>query len=628
MPERIEWLDDGTTGGSPFSPRFGDRYRSELGGLAQSREVFLKGCGLPEAWAGQPQWCVLETGFGLGLNFLVTWAAWKADPVRPRMLHFVSTEAYPASSADVLRSAQSHPELLPLAEELQRQLWGLLPGFHRLVFEAGQVLLTLCVGDAKAMLRESSFEADSVYLDGFNPHCNPDIWDIHTLKAVARCCRRGTRIATWTVARSVRDALTQCGFVIEKVPGTPPKRDNLQGQYQPAWEPKKIRPAPTRAKAAQCIVIGAGLAGAAVGASLARRGWQVSVLDAAASPAAGASGLPAGVMAPHVSPDDSLLSRLSRSGIRATLQQADALLQAGSDWGPTGVLEHGVEQVRKLPAAWQAEQPLAPAAADWTRLATPEQLAACALPPETPALWHVRAGWFKPASLIQAWLKTPGVSWRGQAAVSQIVRQPDGWQVLDAAGQVLASADLLVLAAGYDSRHLGELAGLTPPLALQAIRGQASWGWHGLADAEKFPAFPVNGHGSLIPAVPLAQGRLAWVAGSSFERDNTSTACRSADQQFNFSKLKTLLPQAAAQLQSSFDSGQAQAWAGVRCATPSRLPALGALPGQTNLWLCSGMGARGLSFAALCAELLAAQLHGEPLPVEQRLADALLPQQV
>jgi tRNA 5-methylaminomethyl-2-thiouridine biosynthesis bifunctional protein len=38
------------------------------------------------------------------------------------------------------------------------------------------------------------------------------------------------------------------------------------------------------------------------------------------------------------------------------------------------------------------------------------------------------------------------------------------------------------------------------------------------------------------------------------------------------------------------------------------------------------MGSRGLTFAALCGELLAARLHGEPLPLEQRQADALLPQ--
>jgi tRNA 5-methylaminomethyl-2-thiouridine biosynthesis bifunctional protein len=645
MAEPIEWLDDGTAGGSPYSPRFGDRYRSELGGLEQAQEVFLKGCGLPEAWAGQPQWCVLETGFGLGLNFLVTWQAWKADQQRPRLLHFVSTEAFPASAEDVLRSAQTHPELLPFAQELQRQLWGLLPGMHRLVFEGGQVLLTLCIGDAKAMLRDPSFHADSVYLDGFSPQRNPDIWDVHTFKAVAKCCRRGTRVATWTVARSVRDALAQCGFVVKKVPGTPPKRDNLQGEYNPAWEPKTSRAAPPRRTAARCIVIGSGLAGGAVAASLARRGWQVTVLDAGDAPASGASGLMAGVLAPHVSPDDSLLSRLSRSGIRAMLQQADMRLQSGSDWAPTGVLEHCVEHARQLPAAWQntasplaehasklpsaGKNPgaLAQAASDWTRPATPEQLAACGLPADTPALWHVQAGWIKPARLVEAWLSSPGVTWRGNAPVSQLVRQGGVWQALDATGQVLASAELIVLACGYASRALAATAGLISPLALQPIRGQASWAFHQPGASDTMPAFPVNGHGSLVPAVPLADG-LAWVAGSSFERDNTRTELRREDEQHNFSKLQTLLPAVAQGLAAQFETGQVQGWAGVRCATPSRLPSLGPLgSGETpDVWVCSGLGSRGLTFAALCAELLAARLHGEPLPLEQRQADALLPQ--
>ena len=627
MAERIEWLEDGTAGGSPYSPRFGNRYRSELGGLEQAGEVFLKGCGLPAAWAGRPQWCVLETGFGLGLNFLVTWAAWKADPLRPRLLHFVSLEAFPASAEDVFRSARTHADLIPFAQELKRQLWGLLPGIHRLVFEGGQVLLTLCIGDAKAMLREPSFEADSVYLDGFSPLLNPDIWNVQTFKAVARCCRRGTRIATWTVARSVCDALAQCGFVVKKVPGTPPKRDNLQGEYQPAWELKKSRQAPERQAAARCIVVGAGLAGAAVAASLARRGWRVTVLDAASTPAAGASGLPAGVLAPHVSPDDSLLSRLSRSGIRAMLQQADALLETGSDWSPTGVLEHCLEHARKLPAGWHPGQDLADAARDWTGVATPEQLERCGLPPETPALWHVQAGWIKPASLVRAWLATPGVTWRGDALVNQLVRQAGMWQALDAAGQELAGAELVVLAAGHASRALADAAGLNTPLALQAIRGQACWALHTPKTAEAMPAFPVNGHGSLVPSVPLEQG-LAWVTGSTFERDSTSTALRPEDERHNFSKLQTLLPSAAQALTHQFKTGQVQGWTGVRCATPSRLPALGPLQNAPDVWVCSGMGSRGLTFAALCAELLAARLHGEPLPLEQRQADALLPQYV
>ncbi|RZJ05573.1 MAG: FAD-dependent cmnm(5)s(2)U34 oxidoreductase, partial [Haliea sp.] len=258
MSEVIDWLPDGT----PYSPRFGDRYRSELGGLAQSREVFLRGCGLPDAWANQPQWCILETGFGLGLNFLVTWQAWKADASRPRLLHFVATEAFPASAADILRAAAAHPELMPLAQQLQAQCWGLLPGVHRLVFEDGRVLLSLCIGDTQAVLREQPFEADAVYLDGFSPAKNPDIWNIHTLKAVARCCRRGTRIASWTIARAVLDGLTQCGFTVRKTPGLPPKRDNLQGEFDPRWEPRKSQVF-TPVTASGCVVIGGGLAGAA-----------------------------------------------------------------------------------------------------------------------------------------------------------------------------------------------------------------------------------------------------------------------------------------------------------------------------------------------------------------------------
>ena len=630
MPERIDWLDDGTASGAPYSPRFGDRYRSELGGLEQAREVFLAGCGLPAAWHAKAQWRILETGFGLGLNFLVTWAAWKADPMRPRLLHFVSTEAYPASAEDVLRSATAHPDLSPLATQLQRQLWGLLPGFHRLVFEDGQVLLTLCIGDAKAMLRQQQFEADSVYLDGFSPQKNPDIWDVHTFKAVARCCRRGTRIASWTVARNVRDALEQCGFVVTKTQGTPPKRDNLQGEYNPPWEPKKAAymAPPTPMQPTTCVVIGAGLTGAAIAASLARRGWQVVVLDAASAPASGASGLPAGLLVPHVSPDDSLLSRLSRSGVRMTLQQAQALLAPGVDWDHTGVLEHGVDGLPKvLPQVWA--QDWSAAAADWSRTASPDQLAQCGLPATTSALWHAQAGWIKPASLVHAWLTAPGIEWRGNAQAAQLQAAPAGWQVLNASGELLAQADLVVLAAAYDSRALAATVH-TVPLALQPIRGQLSWGPHkaqpqAMAPSPSFSAFPVNGHGALIPAVSIA-GAWAWLSGSSYERDCETPEIKPQDHHENLARLKILLPWVAAQLEDQFNAQQVHGWAGIRCATPGRLPILGRIAtakSGAEVWVCGGMGSRGLTFAGLCAELLAARLHGEPLPIENRLVQAL-----
>lgn len=615
MAEVIEWLADGT----PYSPRFGDRYRSELGGLAQSREVFLHGCGLPAAWAGQPQWCILETGFGLGLNFLVTWQAWKADPARPRLLHFVATEAHPAGAADILRAAAAHPELLPLAEQLQAQCWGLLPGAHRLVFEGGHVLLTLCIGDTQAVLREQALAADAVYLDGFSPAKNPGIWDLHTLKAVARCCRRGTRIASWTVARSVLDGLTQCGFVVQKTPGLPPKRDNLQGEFAPRWVPRKVAGnaplAPVRP--ASCVVIGAGLAGAATAASLARRGWLVAVLDAHDAPAGGASSLPAGVLVPHVSPDDSLLSRLSRCGVRATLQQARALLQEGRDWQASGVLERSLDGSGGLPADWPE------AGRDWSEPASAAQLEQAGLDTASAATWHHRAGWIKPARLVQALLAQPGITWRGGMRAARLERDATGqWQVFDAQAQVIARAELVVLAAAHASGLL-----VDGGLPLQAIRGQVSWGLRRPADDPVFPAFPVNGHGSLLPAVPVDEG-VAWLAGAGFQRDRDDNRIDPADQLANRERLQTLLPHTAQPLATDFQDGTARAWAGVRCASPDRLPLVGPVHPlrQTGLWVNTAMGSRGLTFAVLGGELLAARLHGEPLPVESRMLQALAPQ--
>jgi tRNA 5-methylaminomethyl-2-thiouridine biosynthesis bifunctional protein len=57
--------------------------------------VFLGGNGLPQRWAGTRVFTVVETGFGLGLNFLETWQAWRADPARPQRLNFVSVEKHP-----------------------------------------------------------------------------------------------------------------------------------------------------------------------------------------------------------------------------------------------------------------------------------------------------------------------------------------------------------------------------------------------------------------------------------------------------------------------------------------------------------------------------------------------------
>ena len=515
------------------------------------------------------------------------------------------------SAADLLRAAAIHPDLAPLAQELHHQWWGLLPGVHRLRFDGGRVLLTLLVGDTQSLLRQQSLVVDSIYLPGINPQHCPDLWSPHTVKAVARCCRRGTQLAAGTLARAERDALAQGGFVVSPQPGP------LQATYNPRWEPRRAEALPQPIPPGPCLVLGGGIAGAATAASLARRGWQVQVLDQAPEPAAGASGLPAGVFAPHVSPDDSVLSRLSRSGVRSTLQQARWLLREGVDWSLCGVLEHRTDGSPGLAATW-SDGP----GRDWSEPASAQALADAQLPPTAAACWHHQAGWIRPPRLAAALLAQPGVRWHGNCHVAQLLQPHPGlWQALDAQGRVLAEAPTVVIAAGAGSPKL-----LQHRWPLQAVRGQVSWDRLAPGEQPLLP-FPVNGNGNLVPCFPLqdsASGPLAWVLGSTFERDVDQLPPSPSEVQAahatNSAKLQALLPRLAPQAPAA-----AHAWAAVRCTAPDRLPIVGpvdatALPG---LWVCTAMGARGLTLALLCGELLAARLQGEPLPLDAKLALAL-----
>jgi tRNA 5-methylaminomethyl-2-thiouridine biosynthesis bifunctional protein len=564
--------------------------------LESASQRLLQGCGLPQAWRDRPAWRVLDTDFHQGLRFLDTWRTWLSDVKRPHLLHYVALREHPPSVGAVLQAAAPHPELHTLAQALAQECHGLAAGFHRISLNEGRVLLTLCVGDTQTLLREQQFAADSVVWDTPKPAAEAIRW---TLKALTRCCRRGTLMVTAQAQSPPQSAwLAQCGFKSAS------NGASNQWLYDPSWELKTTRN-PERVLAMQpsppsdCVVVGAGLAGASVAAALARRGWQVQVLDAAAAPAAGASGLPVGLMVPHVSADDNPRSQLSRSGVRMTLQQAKSLLESGRDWAMSGVLEH-----REIGVS---------------------------------TLWHSQAGWIKPAQLVKAWLAQAEIRFVPNAPVSAVRREADVWVLYNAAGQTLAQASHVVFANGWGAQALiDDLRIAAPELApnlanlptLQGINGVLSWGVQQGEQVSALPAFPVNGLGSLICNIPVghetdnATDVLAWYGGATYETGELINAPLSLHHQANLDKLRTLLPEAAQALDPAFACGDVQAWKGTRCVTPDRLPVVGPLDAGTSLrlWISAAMGSRGLSFAALCAELLAAQMGGEPWPLPASLA--------
>src|SRR5262245_39295880 len=124
VPAKLAFLDE-----TPYSAAFDDVYHSAAGGPAQAEHVFLQGNGLPQRWAKRERFVILETGFGFGLNFLVTLNAWRRNP--GGKLHYVAVEKHPFSLQDLRTLHDRYPQLREEAARLHA-VWPLLvSGGHR-----------------------------------------------------------------------------------------------------------------------------------------------------------------------------------------------------------------------------------------------------------------------------------------------------------------------------------------------------------------------------------------------------------------------------------------------------------------------------------------------------------------
>ncbi len=311
--------------GLPYNTLYRDVYKSRAGALAEAREVFVAGADVPGRWRGREHFTVLELGLGLGVNFLATLAAWRGDASACRRLHFVSIEAHPADERTL---ARAH-EALGIDGDDARRLRGRwpmpLPGLHRIEFAQARVTLTVAIGDVHAILPRIAAGADAFYLDGFAPARNPAMWDERTCRALARHARPGATLATYTASTQVRDTLASAGFDTSLHTGFADKRHCLRAVYSPRWRTFQAPdPAPHWSRR-EALVIGAGLAGCAAASALARRGWQVRMLERHAGPATQGSGQTMLADHLHLSPDDNPLARLTRAALMLAGATQDGL---------------------------------------------------------------------------------------------------------------------------------------------------------------------------------------------------------------------------------------------------------------------------------------------------------------
>lgn len=639
---QIDWDEQGR----PHSRQFDDIYFSKDQSLEETRHVFIDQNDLRQRFSTMaPEQCLVigETGFGTGLNFFCAWQLFNECANADARLHFISVEKYPLSHADLARALALWPELAPFSAALLAQYVAVHDGFQTFVFDQGRVRLTLMIGDALEQLPQLDAEIDAWFLDGFAPAKNPQMWTPELFTQIGRLCAANATLGTFTSTGWVRRGLIAVGFEMKRIPGIGKKWEVLRGVFRGTPEtqdnPATVAPwfarPPALTGPRQALVIGAGLAGCASAASLAARGWQVSVLERHATVAAEASGNPQGVLYLKLSAHGTALSRLILSGFGYTRRLLQCL-QRGQDWDACGVLQLAFDSKEE-----QRQETLANAFDPQLlqRLSREQAQAVAGVALASGGLFYPQAGWAHPPALCQAQLQHPNITLLTHHQVMQL-RKVDGlWQAWESE-KFLASAPVVVLATAAEIQRFEPCAGLP----LKRIRGQIT-------------RLPATARSQTLNTVVCADGYVApsrggeHTLGASFDFHSIDTTPTVEEHIGNLHLLDEISSDLAERLDThQIDPHTLQGRAAFRCTSPDYLPIVGPLadrqtfdqqytvlakdarqvpetpcPWIEGLYINSGHGSRGIITAPLSGEMIAAWIDNAPLPVPRDVAEACHP---
>lgn len=661
----IEWRDN-----APFCSEFDDvYYRSEQpfieNGLKETQYLFIQQNQLEERWkaltnqaaANQGVFVIGETGFGSGLNFLTTCDLWLKTAPKNWRLQFISTEIRPISAADLKTIHQGWSVFSDLSKQLLDQYPALTPGIHLVSLAEGRIQLMLMLGEANQMFNSiaqspqsflASYQRKSVdawFLDGFAPTKNPDMWTDEIFKTVASLSCEETTFATFTCASHVRKGLINVGFEVSKLKGFGNKRESLKGIYKGAVKAEKVASThwhidqlPSQKKQRDALVIGAGIAGCTTAAALTKRGFNVTVIDRHKSVASGGSGNLQAVVYPKLSRQNDALPRINLSAMTLASRYYQTYWNQGLG-AQCGVM--------LLPDSHQSRinlQQIAERYAEHNELVTEldnHQICTISgLPLEAQqGLFFPRLGWLPPQELCKKILQQHQIA-LVSADIDQIQHctNTNQWALIDQQANIVASAETLVIATAYECAKFSQ----TDYLSVNQLRGQVT---HIPSDlAINNLKTVICGKGYIAPTTKGVQS-----CGASYNKGLLSTELRKQDHMANLEMLRKTDAGIAKAIRCE-KTEELDGRANFRCTTNDYLPIVGAVPNaeqfvaqykdlrhdatstienfgsyHPNLYIHCGLGSRGLSYAPLTAEILAAEISAEIPPLERDLRLAMHP---
>lgn len=617
--EKHQWLDasegqlrSNNNQLAPYSPAFDDIYFNPEDGIAESTHVFLEGNDLQERFkalklepnGNKKTFNIFETGFGTGLNFLLTAKLWQeiiAPDSEAVELHYWSVEQFPISPDDLKTIYQTLGLESDHSQALIQQYPDALPGIYTIEVGSG-IKLHLVLSSLDKALKElalpTQFRFDAWFLDGFAPSKNPDMWAKGLLHFMALHSKPGTTVATFTVASALRKPLPHYGFEIEKRPGFGRKREMLTASFtkkelsppKPTLADDYIKDFPLPQKVA---IIGAGLAGCSLAHELQKQGIEAHLFEQHSTICSGASNMPSLVATPAMSIDHNAYSQLTFLGY----EKLKRFIEQETVNNNTRVGHQLENQKYSLHHLKQYEETYSEQT--WNRA---EQLFKF----DDINIAHDGGSEVTPLHC----LKVPAIQVNGAEFCRLLTKAIPREQVhlstkIDDM-EKLRDFDHIVITSGHSSPTLMESLQLPQ---IGPLRGQLT-----TLNRSITHKTPVNHDGH------IAHHKDQLVIGATFEK--------STDDKINRESSLYNIEQANKRFGFNFSEKDIVAEdAGIRATTYDRFPFCGHYKSLDNaeLWLNYGFGARGLCFALLCAEVTASAMLGRPSPLPKTLLSRISP---
>ncbi len=201
-------------------PDWNEQYHSKHGAINEALHVFIE-TGFEYFFGNfqRKEVSILEIGFGTGLNAFLT--AVQAEKTK-RSVSYTGVEAYPVDISEV--KELNYPTLVKAPQALFDQL-------HEVPWEE-----TTTINEYFSLTKRKQFFADIeevncydlIYFDAFGARVQPDLWTEDIFEIMYKSLKEEGVLVTYAAKGSVRRAMQAVGFLVERLPGPPGKREMLR----------------------------------------------------------------------------------------------------------------------------------------------------------------------------------------------------------------------------------------------------------------------------------------------------------------------------------------------------------------------------------------------------------------